>query len=483
MAEAEKVSAHSAQRHLSPGSLPAQRHLSPAFSRAEAPVPGLSPRSEAPVPGAQSQTRPGAEPGLNQSQDQRTRTRTKTRSSRTRTRTRTMWLMVLLCSVAPLTAAPMSKHHSGAGRMWHITDLHLDPTFHLDPDPAHVCSSSKGAAALAPGPFGDYLCDAPYRLLLSALDTLGRMVKEDDFVIWTGDSPPHVPPAELSTDLVIQILANLTLTIQDKLPKVQVFPAVGNHDYWPQDQMPDSPNDIYSAAARLWSPWLQEGALQTFVKGGFYSQLLRPGLRIVSLNTILYYGPNAATLNSSDPAGQFQWLQGTLEGAERNQEQVYVIAHVPVGFLPFVRNTTAMRREHNERLSAMFVRFSHVIKGQFYGHTHRDSLMVLRDQSGPVAVLPEPDRSQLQQRAQWRLEYVLTEAFALKDLSPASLLSLASDLLPPSSKAFLTYFNHFNVEFNPRLSCEGRCKVDQVCAVLNVAQSGYERCLGLQGHG
>lgn len=62
--------------------------------------------------------------------------------------------------------------------------------------------------------------------------------------------------------------------------------------------------------------------------------------------------------------------------------QVYIIAHVPVGYLPFARNTTAIRESHNERLVAIFREYSDVIAGHFYGHTHRDSIMVLLDQQG-----------------------------------------------------------------------------------------------------
>lgn len=56
--------------------------------------------------------------------------------------------------------------------------------------------------------------------------------------------------------------------------------------------------------------------------GGFYSQLVKPGLRMVSLNTILYYGPNKVTENMTDPAGQFRWLEKTLLKASQNQEKV-----------------------------------------------------------------------------------------------------------------------------------------------------------------
>lgn len=67
--------------------------------------------------------------------------------------------------------------------------------------------------------------------------------------------------------------------------------------------------------------------------------------------------------------------------------QVYIIAHVPVGYLPFVSNTTAVREPHNERLVAICRQYSSVIAGHFYGHTHRDSIMVLLDQQGEHNVI------------------------------------------------------------------------------------------------
>lgn len=67
---------------------------------------------------------------------------------------------------------------------------------------------------------------------------------------------------------------------------------------------------------------------------------------------------------------------------DRLRLQVYIIGHVPVGYLPFARNVTAVRERHNERLVAIFRKYSNVIAGHFYGHTHRDSIMVLLDHHG-----------------------------------------------------------------------------------------------------
>lgn len=66
---------------------------------------------------------------------------------------------------------------------------------------------------------------------------------------------------------------------------------------------------------------------------------------------------------------------------------MYIIGHVPVGYLPFARSITAVRERHNERLVSIFRRYSGVIAGHFYGHTHRDSIMVLLDQRGGEFVL------------------------------------------------------------------------------------------------
>ncbi|KAM3602492.1 uncharacterized protein V6R79_005217 [Siganus canaliculatus] len=433
-------------------------------------------------------------------------------------------LLLLMSSAAPLVAAPAgSSYLSDTGRFWHITDLHLDPSYHLAPDPTKVCFSSKGAPAKHAGVYGDFLCDSPYRLIQSAFAHMAPLTRPQDFIIWTGDSPPHVPADELSTELVIEVMRNMTQTVTHYFPKLPVYPALGNHDYWPQDQMPTSTNAIYKAAAELWKPWLQPEALQTLSQGGFYSQLIKPGLRLISLNTILYYGPDKATSNMTDPAGQFEWLEKTLEAAAQNLEKVYIIAHVPIGYLPFTRNITAIRESHNERLVAICRRHSAVIAGHFYGHTHRDSVMVLLDHKGfplqslfvspavtPIKNILEPysnnpafrvyvyspkdyavldiwqyylnlTEANEKQKPDWRLEYTMAEAFGLADLRPESLLQLGLSFRLPQTKTFDRYFSYFMVGYDSRITCAGDCRVNQVCAVLYLDQESYLRCLSEGG--
>ncbi|KAG5205399.1 hypothetical protein JEQ12_018649 [Ovis aries] len=378
-------------------------------------------------------------------------------------------------------------HFLSPGQFWHVTDFHLDPTYHITGDHTKVCASSKGAKASDPGPFGDVMCDSPYRLIFSALDFIKNSGQKVSFMIWTGDSPPHVPVLELSTDKVINVIANLTTTIQHLFPNLQVFPALGNHDYWPQDQLPVVTSKVYNAVANLWKPWLTEEAITTLRKGGFYTQKVsnNPKLRIISLNTNLYYGPNSMTLNQTDPANQFEWLENTLNLSQQNKEKVYIIAHVPVGYLPFAKGIPAMRKCHNEKLIDIFRKYSDIIAGQFYGHTHRDSIMVLSDKKGKpvnslfVAPAVTPVRSVLERltnnpgvrlfqydprdyklldmlqyylnltdanikgESNWKLEYNLTQAYDIEDLQPKSLYKLAKQFAIQESKQFIKYYKYF----------------------------------------
>ncbi|XP_053139961.1 acid sphingomyelinase-like phosphodiesterase 3a isoform X2 [Hemicordylus capensis] len=415
------------------------------------------------------------------------------------------------------------------GQFWHISDLHLDPTYHITKNLTQVCASSKGVTASDPGLFGDFMCDSPYRLILSSLQYMRNSGQQASFMIWTGDSPPHVPVKELSTKIVIDIIGNLTSTIRNFFPDLQVFPALGNHDYWPQDQLPVSVNEVYNAVAEFWKPWLTDEAVSTLRKGGFYTQLFQPSttsqpLRIISLNTVLYYSPNAMTKNMTDPADQLEWLEHTLEVAHQNKEMVYVIAHVPVGYLPYIRNITAIREHFNERLIDIFRRHSSVIAGHFFGHTHKDSIMILLDEKGnpinsmfvtpavtPVKAIWETDsnnpgvrlyqydplsysvldlwqfylnltEANMKNESDWKLEYIMTKAYGIEDLKPESLYGVAKQFGEPDSKLFQIYYKQYFVSYDDaNLFCGEHCKTSQICAIQYLDHSSYTSCVEHKG--
>lgn len=49
---------------------------------------------------------------------------------------------------------------------------------------------------------------------------------------------------------------------------------------------------LYSEVAEQWKRWIPESESETVRYGGFYSTLVRPGLRIVSMNMNYCYNQN-----------------------------------------------------------------------------------------------------------------------------------------------------------------------------------------------
>ena len=73
---------------------------------------------------------------------------------------------------------------SDEGFFWHVTDMHLDPTYTSD-SPAGSCGE-KGGDQDSWGDFGDYLCDAPWFLINSSVYAMRQLHPDVDFLIWTG---------------------------------------------------------------------------------------------------------------------------------------------------------------------------------------------------------------------------------------------------------------------------------------------------------
>lgn len=70
-----------------------------------------------------------------------------------------------------------------------------------------------------------------------------------------------------------------------------------------------------------------------------------------------------------DPDNQLQWLEGTLLEAEKNQEFVHILSHIPINSNNCVK---VWKREYVRIID----RFSHLIKAEFNGHTHTDELAI-----------------------------------------------------------------------------------------------------------
>jgi len=89
---------------------------------------------------------------------------------------------------------------------------------------------------------------------------------------------------------------------------------------------------LYDELDEHWRRWLPAGVSHTVRRGAFYSVLVRPGFRILSVNMNYCNNKNWWLLiNSTDPVSELQWLVYELQGAEINGEKVHIIGHIPPG--------------------------------------------------------------------------------------------------------------------------------------------------------
>ena len=102
---------------------------------------------------------------------------------------------------------------------------------------------------------------------------------------------------------------------------------------------------------------------------------MRPGFTVIVLNTNYCARLNIWTLYQSvDPSDQLKWLIIQLSAAEESGDFVHIVGHIP----PDNRECT---QSWLYNYLAITERYSHIIVGQFYGHTHRDEFRVLHSNS------------------------------------------------------------------------------------------------------
>ena len=102
---------------------------------------------------------------------------------------------------------------------------------------------------------------------------------------------------------------------------------MGNHEGFPVDTFPTDAERgsnvsiewLYDSVADLaWADNLVMEDKEMFLRNGFYTTLIQPGLRLISLNTNFCQGGNFFLfLDFSDPAEQLKWLTEQLTLSEQ----------------------------------------------------------------------------------------------------------------------------------------------------------------------
>uniref|UniRef100_A0A0A9Z5H7 Sphingomyelin phosphodiesterase n=1 Tax=Lygus hesperus TaxID=30085 RepID=A0A0A9Z5H7_LYGHE len=232
---------------------------------------------------------------------------------------------------------PVPKEGASTFKVLHISDTHYDPYYqegtNAECNEPLCCRLTNGPApnaAAAAGRWGDYRkCDTPKRTVDNMLEHITRTHPDIDYILWTGDLPPHDVWNQTKEEN-IQILKETVAQMLKMFPGIPIFPALGNHETFPVNSFPPpsiqneySIKWLYDEIDTQWRKWLPQTVSRTVRRGAFYSVLVRPGFRIISLNMNYCNNKNWwLLLNSTDPAKELQWFIYELQGAEFNNEKV-----------------------------------------------------------------------------------------------------------------------------------------------------------------
>ncbi|EGR30882.1 ser thr protein phosphatase family protein, putative [Ichthyophthirius multifiliis] len=262
----------------------------------------------------------------------------------------------------------------------HLTDLHFDEKYKegasancKDPNCCREESSESTEKAGYWGYVGN--CDIPFRTIEATIEFIKKNLTETlDFIIWTGDNTNHFI-WEQSLEDNLKSTEQITQILQQKLPKIKVFPIMGNHESFPVNNYDfGSQREKYfnQRLSSMWQSWIGKEAAEMFANKGFYSTFLNEKVKIIAINT---QGANNGNFfliqNPTDPGKMLEWMREELIDCEKKGFKAIIIGHIP--------SNGDVLELWSQVYNSIIYRFADVISGQFFGHTHIDQFVVYRN--------------------------------------------------------------------------------------------------------
>lgn len=278
-----------------------------------------------------------------------------------------------------------------------LTDIHYDPLYVpgslADCEEALCCRRGLGEVedvSRQAGYWTDYRdCDTPKHMIEDSYIHINEEHKNLDYVYFTGDVIDH---AVWSTtyDYIKDALLDQYKLLHKHFPDKKLYPIIGNHESQPLNQFAPSyvkeenftTSWLYNLLADTWVEefGLPEETKETIKIGGYYTVSPKKGFRIISINNNdcytfnwwLFYDPGYLVQ-------PLQWLHDTLEAAEKNNEKVHLLAHVPSG-------AGSCWHVWSREYVKIIERYRHTISAIFNGHTHLDEMNNFYSEKGHYAV-------------------------------------------------------------------------------------------------
>ena len=219
-------------------------------------------------------------------------------------------------------------------------------------------------------------CDANLEAL-KAFSIEAKKLKPD-FILFTGDFSAH-NVWEVSQDEIIEATqVSVDEMVKEVGENIPIYPAIGNHEKAPPDIFFGTETVLLHGLGKIFRKYLTKEAYDTFSQFGYFSMLHKnTNLRIVSLNCLICDTMNFHLIGDSfQVARMFKWLENVLNEAEKNNEKVYLLDHIPLRGSQHTYDCTM-------RLKILIERYQNIISGLISAHTHRDEINLIREYTNP----------------------------------------------------------------------------------------------------
>ena len=219
-------------------------------------------------------------------------------------------------------------------------------------------------------------CDANLEAL-RAFSKEARKTKHD-FILFTGDFSAHNVWEVSQDDIVEHTQISVDEMVKELGEDIPIYPAIGNHEKAPPDVFFGTETILLHGLGKIFKKYLTQEAYDTFSQFGYYTMLHKnTNLRIISLNCLICDSMNFNLIGDSfQVAKMFNWLENVLNEAEKNNEKVYLLDHIPLRSSQHTYDCTM-------RLKILIERYQNIISGLISAHTHRDEINLIKEYSNP----------------------------------------------------------------------------------------------------
>lgn len=268
-----------------------------------------------------------------------------------------------------------------------ISDIHLDKasTHTMEVNP----SKENGDNDLDQATFERLVLDINKNIK-------NNLIAEPKFIILLGDMVGHIRTSSESSIESETVVFNV---FKKNFPNTPIFYTFGNNDSLKVNYGPfkdgDRTGQVKSPyeVAKINGGWMN-GFLSTGIicggtenifpciitennTDGYYSAYLKPGFRLVSLNSVLL-SKNRIQVSEQDAMNQLQWLSEQLKLAEENQESVLIAMHIPPGNNVYDHSNFWILKEQAIFLKLIRI-YQDTVIGVLASHTHAEELKAIRD--------------------------------------------------------------------------------------------------------